>query len=105
LADNIATSLDKNNSQQIVTTATGDEDEEYDIPDEIEDILGILVLSLYIHVHQIMSRPPFMDRHIVFICLSVSELRQVSGFSPGTPVSSTNKTDHQNMTEILLKVA
>ena len=26
-------------------------------------------------------------------------------FSPGTPVSSTNKTDCQNITEILLKVA
>jgi hypothetical protein len=26
-------------------------------------------------------------------------------FSPGTPVSSTNKTDHHNKTEILLKVA
>jgi hypothetical protein len=26
-------------------------------------------------------------------------------FSPGTPVSSTNKTDHHNIAEILLKVA
>jgi hypothetical protein len=26
-------------------------------------------------------------------------------FSPGTPGSSTNKTDHHNTTEILLKVA
>jgi len=26
-----------------------------------------------------------------------------SGFSPGTPVSSTNKTDHNDITEILLK--
>jgi hypothetical protein len=26
-------------------------------------------------------------------------------FSPGTSVSSTNKTDHQDITEILLKVA
>jgi hypothetical protein len=26
-------------------------------------------------------------------------------FSPGTPVSSTNKTCHHNITEILLKVA
>jgi hypothetical protein len=25
-------------------------------------------------------------------------------FSPGTPASSTNKTDHHKMTEILLKV-
>jgi hypothetical protein len=26
-------------------------------------------------------------------------------FSPGPPVSSTNKTDHHDITEILLKVA
>jgi hypothetical protein len=26
-------------------------------------------------------------------------------FSPGTPISSTNKTDRQDITEILLKVA
>jgi hypothetical protein len=25
-------------------------------------------------------------------------------FSPGTPISSTNKTDHHDITEILLKV-
>jgi hypothetical protein len=33
--------------------------------------------------------------------------RLVTGrwFSPGTPVSSTNKTDRHNLTEILLKVA
>jgi hypothetical protein len=35
----------------------------------------------------------------------VSDLRQVGGFSPGTPVSSTNKTDCHDITEILLKVA
>ena len=35
----------------------------------------------------------------------LSDLRQVNGFSPGTPVSSTNKTDHHDIAEILLKVA
>ena len=34
----------------------------------------------------------------------VSDLRQVGGFSPGTPISSTNKTDRYGITEILLKV-
>ncbi len=29
----------------------------------------------------------------------------ITVFSPGTPVSSTNKTDHHDITEILLKVA
>jgi hypothetical protein len=33
------------------------------------------------------------------------DLQQVGSFFPGTPVSSTNKTDHHNITEILLKVA
>jgi hypothetical protein len=35
----------------------------------------------------------------------VSDLCQVGGFSPGTLVSSTNKTDRHDITEILLKVA
>jgi len=30
---------------------------------------------------------------------------KVCQFSPGTPVSSTNKADRHNITEILLKVA
>ena len=35
----------------------------------------------------------------------VSDLRQVDDFFPGTPVSSTKKTDRHKITEILLKVA
>jgi len=35
----------------------------------------------------------------------VSDLRQVGGFSPGPPVSSTNKADRHDITEILFKVA
>jgi len=35
----------------------------------------------------------------------VSDLRQVGDFHPGTPFSSTNKTDCHDITEILLKVA
>ena len=35
----------------------------------------------------------------------ISDLLQVGGFSPNSPVSSTNKTDHHDLTEILLKVA
>jgi hypothetical protein len=31
-------------------------------------------------------------------------MKQVGGFSPGTPVSSTNKSDCHDITEILLKV-
>ena len=35
----------------------------------------------------------------------VSDLPQVGGFLPSTPVSSTNKTDRHDITEILLKMA
>jgi hypothetical protein len=35
----------------------------------------------------------------------VSDIRQVDGFFPGSPVDTTNKTDHHDITEILLKVA
>ena len=34
-----------------------------------------------------------------------SELRQDGSYFPGTPVLSTNKTDHHDISEILLKVA
>ena len=34
-----------------------------------------------------------------------SDLQQVGGFYPGPQVSSTNKTDSHDITEILLKVA
>jgi len=35
----------------------------------------------------------------------VSNLQQVGAFSPGTPDSSTKKTDRHDITEILLKMA
>jgi hypothetical protein len=38
------------------------------------------------------------------LCDKVSDLRQVGGFLH-TPVSSTNKTDSHDITEILVKVA
>jgi hypothetical protein len=40
-----------------------------------------------------------------YVVKFVSDSRQVGGFFPGIPVSSTNKTDHRDTTEILLKVA
>ena len=47
---------------------------------------------------------------IIIICCSLCDqvcqwLATGQWFSPGTPVSSTNKTDRHNITEILLKVA
>jgi hypothetical protein len=35
----------------------------------------------------------------------VSNLLQIGGIFPGTPVSTTNKTDRHDIAEILLKVA
>jgi len=40
-----------------------------------------------------------------YVIKFVSDLRQVGWFSHGTPVTSTNKTDLHDITEILLKVA
>jgi len=40
-----------------------------------------------------------------YVIKFVSDLQQVWWFSPGTSVSSTNKTDRHDITEILLKVA
>jgi hypothetical protein len=39
-----------------------------------------------------------------YVIKFVSDLWQVEWFSTGPPVSSTNKTDHHDITEILLKV-
>ena len=39
-----------------------------------------------------------------YVIKFVSDLRQVGGFLPGTAVSSTNKTDRCDITEILLTV-
>ena len=39
------------------------------------------------------------------VMMFVSDLRHVGRFSQGTSVSSTDKTDHHNIAEILLKVA
>lgn len=46
LADNLATPFDKNNSRQFVGLPTDDEDEEYDIPNEIEEVIEHLLAGL-----------------------------------------------------------
>ena len=40
-----------------------------------------------------------------YVIKLVSDLWQVCGFLIGNPVSTTNKTDHHDITEILSKVA
>jgi hypothetical protein len=39
-----------------------------------------------------------------YVIKFISDLRQVRWFSPGIPVSCTNKTDRRDIVEILLKV-
>jgi len=46
-----------------------------------------------------------MTRIQDYVIKFISDLRQVGGFPPYTPVSSTNKTDRHDIAEILLKVA
>ena len=41
----------------------------------------------------------------VYNYLHPTNLQQVGGFLPGTPISSNNKTDRHDITEILLKMA
>ena len=55
----------------------------------------------------VSSNPIHGEVHSIqhYVIKFVSDLRRVGGFSSGTLVSSTNKTDCHNITEILLKVA
>ena len=55
----------------------------------------------------VSSKPVHVEVYSIqhYVVKLVSDLRQVVGlFSPGTPVSSTNKTDCYDITEILFKV-
>jgi hypothetical protein len=45
----------------------------------------------------------YSTHHYYIVIKFVSDLRQVRWFSPGTPVSSTDKTDRNDIAEILLK--
>ena len=57
---------------------------------------------------KVMSSNPFHSEMYSiqqYVIKFVGDLRQVCGFSPGTQVSSINKTDSHDIAEILLKVA
>jgi len=64
----------------------------------------LLPLTLWVRI-PIMARCTKMYLIQHYVIKFVSDLRQVVGFSQGTPVSHTNKTDHHDINEILLKVA
>ena len=63
--------------------------------------------SLLITTNAFSSNPArgevyFIQHHVIKF---VSDLQQIDGFTPGIPDPSTNKTDRDNIAEILLKVA
>jgi len=71
-----------------------------------DGIIQLLMQSLPITTNFVSSNPAHGEVYSIhqYVIKFVSNLWQVSDFSPGTPVSSTNKTTHHDITEILLKV-
>ena len=69
--------------------------------------LQLPMQSVHITTNVVSSNPTHGGVYSIqhYVIRFVSELRQVGRISPGPPVSSTNKTDHHDITEILLKVA
>jgi hypothetical protein len=68
----------------------------------------VFILLSQIDTKIVSLNPAHEDRGVLDTTLS-DKVRQLLAicrwFSPGTPVSSTYKTDHNDITEILLKVA
>ena len=70
-------------------------------------------LGVFFHLYQIQipSKLKQLYQSVTFFIIQHyvtkfgSDLRKVGGFPPGTPISSTNKTDCHHVTEILLNVA
>jgi hypothetical protein len=60
-------------------------------------------INAYHHWCEFEFRPGRGVQH--YMTQFVSDLRRARWFSLGPPVSSTNKTDHHDIAEILLKVA
>jgi hypothetical protein len=67
-------------------------------------ITATYAISVYHHKRcAFESRPGEMYSIQHYVIKFISDLRQVDDFC-GTPISSTNKTDRYNITELLLKV-
>jgi hypothetical protein len=49
--------------------------------------------------NRVKSNPVHGEVYVMqlYVIKFVSDLQEVGGFSPGTPVSSTNKTDNRNI--------
>ena len=69
--------------------------------------LQLPLQSVHITTKVVSSHPVHGEVYSIqhYVIKFVSDLRQVSGFTPDTPVSSMNKTDCHDVTEMLLKVA
>jgi hypothetical protein len=69
--------------------------------------LQLPVQSVPITTNVVSSNSAHGDVYSIqhYVIKFVSDVRQVVWFSPGTRVSSTNKNDRHDLTEILLKVA
>jgi hypothetical protein len=57
------------------------------------------------NLHQVRSKSIEVYKLQHYVIKLVSDLRQVGGFLRILRLSSTNKTDHHDITEVLLKVA
>ena len=70
---------------------------------------GLNVSKGYFPCTELFSFQPISMNFVLFVPLwkipTYCDLRQGQWFYPGTLISSTNKTDHHAITEILLKVA
>ena len=64
--------------------------------------LQLPVQSMHIATKVVSSNPVHGEVYSIqhYVIKFDSDLGQVGGFSLGTPVSSTNKTDHHDITEI-----
>ena len=69
--------------------------------DLIQRVQSVLITTKVVSSNPVQDEMYSIQHHVIQF---VNDLRQV-WFSPGTPVSSTNKTDRHDATEILLKVA
>jgi len=69
--------------------------------------LQLPIQSLHIITHVVGSNPANGEVYSIqhYVIKVFRNLRQIGHFSPGTPVSSTNKSDRHDITELLLKVA
>ena len=64
---------------------------------------NVLAISAYQYLScEFESRSGRGVRH--YVIKFVNDLRQVGGFFPGPPFSSINKTDRQDITDVLLKL-